>query len=137
MLHATAAGSKLLGLLAPVSNLLVVDDVIGSKSLELIALGSGRSSRDDLCAGRFGELHGEHAHAAGALGQDPVAGLEAAALQAVQAVPRRETGTGESAALQEIEVGRHADEALLVESAVLLQGAVDGAADSSRDAVEV
>jgi hypothetical protein len=39
--------------------------------------------------------------------------------------------------LQEVEVGGHGDEALLVEGAVLLQGAIDSAADAGGDAVEV
>jgi len=137
MLHTTATRGKLLGLFTPVRDLLVVNNVVGAQSFELVALGSRRSSRNDLRASGLGELHSEHAHTASALGKNPVTRLEATALQSVKAVPRRETGAGESAALQEIEVGRHADETLLVEGAVLLQGAIDGTADAGGDAVEV
>jgi hypothetical protein len=137
VLHTPTARSKLLGLLAPVRNLLVVDHMIGAQSLELVSLGSRRSRRDNLRARRFSKLHSKHAHTAGALSEDPVTRLQAAALQTVKAVPSRETRADESAALQKVEVGGHADEALLVEGAVLLQGAVDGAADAGADALEV
>jgi hypothetical protein len=137
MLHTPSARRKLLRLLAPVLNLLVVDHMVGAQRLELLALGRRRSGRNDLRASRFGKLHGKHTHAARALGKDPVTGLQAPALQTVQAIPRRETGAHERAALQEIEVRRHADEALLVEGAVLLQGAVDGAANAGLDGVVV
>ena len=137
VLHTTAAGGKLLCLLAPVGDILVVDNVISTQGLELVAFGSGRGSRNNLRASRFRELHGKHAHAASTLGKNPVTGLETTALQAVKSVPRRETGAGESAALQEIEVGGHADEALLVEGAVLPESAIDGATHASADAVQV
>jgi hypothetical protein len=137
VLHTASTRRKLLGLLAPVLNLLVVDDMIGAQRLELLALGSRRSRSNHLGASRFGKLHSEHAHTAGALGENPVTGLQAAALQTVQTVPRSQTGAHERAALQEIEVGGHGDEAVLVVGAVLLKGAVDGAADSRADALEV
>lgn len=130
MLHTTTTRRKLLRLLAPVLNFLVVDHVVGAERLQLLALGRRRSRSNNLRASRFGKLHGEHAHTTSSLGQNPVTGLQAAALQTVKPVPGSETGADECAALQEIEVGRHGDEALLVESAVLLQGAVDHAADA-------
>jgi hypothetical protein len=137
MLHAASTRRKLLGLLAPVRNLLVVDHMIRAQRLELLALGRRRSGSNNLRARRFRKLHGEHAHTAGSLSKNPVTRLEAAALQTVQTVPRSEARADERAALQEIEVGGHGHEALLVVGAVLLQGAVDGAADAGADALEV
>jgi hypothetical protein len=137
VLHAAAAGCELLGFLAPVGDFLVVDDVVGTESLELLALLGGRGGGDDFCAGGFGELNGEHADAAGALGEDPVTGLQAAALQAVQAVPGSETGAGQGAALEEVEVGRHGDETLLAVGAILLEGTVNGAANASSNGLVV
>lgn len=137
VLHAAPAGRQLLRRLAPVRLGLVVDHVVRAERLELLALLAARRRGDDLRAGRFGKLHGEHAHAARALRQHPVAGLQRAALEPVQPVPRRQAGARQRAALQEVEVGRHAHEALLVVRAVLAQGAVDGAADAGRDAVPV
>lgn len=137
VLHAAAAGCELLGFLAPVGDFLVVDDVVGSQGLELLALLGGGGGGDDFCASGFGELHSEHAHTASTLGKDPVTGLQAAALQAVQAVPCSETGTGQGAALQEIEVGRHGDETLLAVGAILLEGTINGAANASSHGVVV
>lgn len=137
VLHTAAARSELLRLLAPVGNFLVVDHVVGAESLELVALSGGRSGGDDLCASGFGELHSEHADTASALGKDPVTRLQAAALQTVKAVPSGQTGACERAALQEVEVGGHADETLLVESAVLLKGAINGSTDTGGDTVVV
>ena len=137
MLHTPSARRKLLGLLAPVRNLLVVDDMIRAQRLQLLALGGRRSGRNNLRASRFRKLHGEHTHTTGTLSENPVTRLQAAALQAVQTVPGGEARADERAALQEIEVGRHGHEALLVVGAVLLQGAVDGAADAGADALEV
>jgi hypothetical protein len=137
VLHTASTRSEFLRLLTPVRHLLVVNNVVGAESLELLAFLGRRSSGDDLGSCRFGKLHGEHADTTGTLGKNPVTRLQATALQTVQAVPRGETGTCEGAALQEVEVGGHADESLLVESAILLQGSVDGAADAGRYAVEV
>lgn len=137
MLHTTATGGKLLRLLAPVGYLLVVDHVVSAESLELLALLGRGSGGNDLCTSSFRELHSEHADTTGTLGQDPVTGLEATALQTVQTVPCSEASTCESAALQEVKVGGHADEALLVEGTVLLQGTVDGSANTSSHGVVV
>lgn len=137
MLHATTTGRKLLRLLAPVRHLLVVNHVVRTERLKLLALLCRRRCRNDLCTSSFGELHSKHTDTASSLGENPFAGLKTTALQAVQAVPRREAGTAESAALQEVEVRGHGDETLLVEGAVLLQGAVDGAADAGGHAVEI
>jgi hypothetical protein len=111
--------------------------MIRAQRLELLALGRRRSRSNNLRARRFRKLHSEHAHATGTLGENPVTRLQAAALQTVQTVPRSQTGAHERAALQEVEVRRHGDEAVLVVGAVLLQGAVDGAADARADALEV
>lgn len=137
VLHAAAAGRELLRLLAPVADFLVVDHVVRSESLELLALRGRGSGGDDLGASGLGELHGENAHAASALGQNIVAGLHSAALEAVQTVPRGEGRAGEGGALQEVEVGGHVDKALLVVGAVLAQRAVENSADASGHAVAV
>lgn len=137
VLHAAPAGRQLLRGLAPVRLSLVVNHVVRAERLELLALLRRRRGGDDFRTRRFGKLHGENADAARALRQHPVAGLERAALEPVQPVPRRQAGASERAALQEVEVGRHAHEALLVVRAVLAQGAVDRAADAGRDAVPV
>ena len=133
VLHTTATGGELLRLLAPVLNLLVVDHMIGSQRLELVALGRRRSSSNNLRARGLRELHSEHTHAASSLSKNPVTGLQAPALQSIKTIPRSKARADKSAALQEIEVGRHGDEALLVESAVLLEGAINGAADAGLD----
>lgn len=137
MLHAASTRRKLLGLLAPVRNLLVVDHMIRTQRLELLALGRRRSRSNNLRARRFGKLNGEHAHTTRTLSKNPVTGLQAPALQSVKTVPGGKARADERAALQEIEVGGHGHEALLVVGAVLLQGAVDGAADAGADALEV
>jgi hypothetical protein len=133
VLHTTAAGGKLLRLLAPVLNLLVINHMIGSQGLELVALGSRRSRSNNLRARSLRELHSKHAHTSGSLSKNPVTGLQAPALQSVKTVPRSKTRADKSAALQEVEVGRHGDEALLVESAVLLESAINGAANAGLD----
>jgi hypothetical protein len=137
VLHTASTGSKLLRLLSPVRHLLVVNHVVSAESLELVTLRSRRSSGDNLGSRGFGKLHSEHAHTTSTLSENPVTRLQTTALQAVQTVPRGETGTCESAALQEVEVGGHADETLLVVSAILLQSSVDGAADAGLHAVVV
>jgi hypothetical protein len=137
VLHAAAAGRELLGFLTPVGDFFVIDDVVGAEGFELLAFLGRRCGRDDFCAGSFGELHSEHADTAGALGQDPVTGLQAAALQAVQAVPCCETGAGQCAALQEVEVRGHGDEALLTVSTILLQGTVNGATNAGSNGLVV
>jgi hypothetical protein len=137
VLHTTAAGRELLGFFAPVGDFFVVDDVVCAEGLELLALLGRRSGGDDFGTSSFGELHSEHADAAGALGQDPVAGLQAAALQAVQAVPCGETGAGQGATLQEVEVRGHGDKALLAVGTILLQGTINGAAGAGANGVVV
>lgn len=104
VLHAAAAGSQLLCFFAPVGDFLVVDDVVGAEGFELVAFLGGRRGGDDFGAGGFGELHCEHAHATSALGKNPVTRLQASALKTVQAVPSRQAGADERAALQEVEV---------------------------------
>ena len=70
-------------------------------------------------------LYGEHAHAAGALGQDRVAGLQRSALEAVKRVPCRQRGAGQGARLLEIQRCGHDDESILVECSVLTKYAID------------
>jgi len=137
VLNTTAAGCELLGFLAPVGDFLVVDDVVGTESLELLALFGGGGGGNDLCASGFGELDREHADAASTLGEDPVTGLQTAALETVQAVPCSKTGASQGAALQEVEVGGHGDEALLAVGAILLESTIDGATNASSHGLVV
>lgn len=118
VLHAHAA-SELLGLLAPVGHLLVVDDVVGAVRLERLGLGTGRCGCDDACACCFGELQGEHGDTACALGEDPLAGLESPALKTVQRIPSCQTSAAECAGLEVVQVLGRGDETLLVEDSVL------------------
>lgn len=50
----------------------------------------------------------------------------------MQCIPRRESRTGQRRRFKEIEVARHVDEAMLIESAILSQGAIDTASKSRR-----
>lgn len=97
-----AARRQALGRRAPALVGPVVDDVVRAEPPEHLGFGVGRRGRDDARAGRFGELQREHAHAARALRQDGVAGLQALALDAVQGVPGRQGRAGERAALLEV-----------------------------------
>jgi hypothetical protein len=130
VLDADAAGRQLLGLLTPVGRLLVVDDVVGAVLLQQLGLLGGAGGRDDAGAGSLCELQREDADAAGTLRQDRLAGLERAALEAVQRVPGRQTGAAEGAGLEEVEVRGGGYETLLAEDAVVAEGAVDGTTET-------
>ena len=67
MSKAFTAGRQLLGRFAPCFVGFVVDDVVCAELLEDLGFVVGGGGGDDAGAGRFGELEGEHAHAAGAL----------------------------------------------------------------------
>lgn len=136
VLDADAAGD-LLCRLTPVGVLAVVDDVVGTELLELVALCLGRGGGDDTGTGGLGELDGEDGHTAGTLGQDPVAGSQSLVAEAVKTVPGRQTGAGERGTLDEVEVAGHVDETLLVVDAVLLEGAVNDTAGAGGDGVVV
>jgi hypothetical protein len=130
VLDADAAGRQLLGLLAPVGGLLVVDDVVGAVLLQQLGLLGGAGSRDDAGAGSLCELQREDADAAGTLRQDRLARLERAALEAVQRVPGRQTSAAEGAGLEEVEVRGGSYETLLAEDAVVAEGTVDGTTEA-------
>lgn len=137
VLYATTARRQLLRLLAPVGDFLVVDDVVGTKRLELLALLGRRSGGNDLRASSLCKLHSKHADTASSLSKNPVTRLQAAAFQTVKTVPGGQSGARKGSTLQEVEVGGHGNETLLVEGAILLQRTVDGAADAGGHAVEV
>ena len=118
VLHARAA-SELLGLLAPVGHLIVVDDVVGAVRLECLGLGGGRCGCDDARARCLGELQGEHGDTACALGENPLPGLEGPALETVQRIPCGQAGAAECAGLEVVQVLGRGDETLLVEDSVL------------------
>lgn len=71
--------------------------------------------------------------AAGALGQDPLAGLQRAALEAVQSVPGSQTGAAQGAGFEEVEVRGRGYETLLVEDTVVAQCSVNGTTETSRE----
>jgi hypothetical protein len=116
---------EFLGRLAPVRILAIVDNMVRTQLLQLLPLGGGAGRGNDLRAGRLGKLDAKDADAAGALREDPLAGLERAALEAVQRVPRRQGRDRQRAALAQVQVRRQAHDARLGEDAVLLQRAVD------------
>lgn len=123
MLDAEAAGAQGLCLLAPVGGLFVVDDMVCTELLQQVCLLGRRGGGDNACAGGFCELQGEDGDAACSLGEDRLAGLQG--LEAVEGVPSGQGSAGEGAGFEEVEVGGHVDEALLIEGAILAEGTVD------------
>lgn len=130
----TSAAGKLLGLGSPLRGLAVVDDVVGAELLEELGLLAGAGGSDDLCAGSLGELNGEDAHTTSTLGENPLAGEELLALEAVKTVPGSETGAGEGGSLVEVEVGGHGDKTLLVKGTDGAEGSVGNTAEAGLDA---
>lgn len=128
MVNTLVVGSELAGGLAPVGVLAVVDDVIGAELLEHLGLLLGRGGGDHLGTTRLGELQSKEGDTTGALGEDPLAGLEG--LEAVEGVPRGQTGAHEGGGLNVVEVRGGADNAVLVEDAVLAEGAVENTAEA-------
>lgn len=136
VLHARAT-RQLLRRLAPVLVLLVVDDMVGAQLLQLLALGLARSRRNDPSPRRLRKLHSENRYTPSTLRQHPLTRHQLPAFQAIKRVPRREPGARQRRAFQVVQVLRHVHEPLLVVGAVLLQPAINGAADARRDAVSV
>lgn len=85
-------------------------------------MGSGFWGWEGGGGGGWTDLQRKEADAAGALDQDRLAGLEG--LEAVEGVPARDGGAGERGGLDVGEVVGGFDEAVLVERAVLAEGAV-------------
>ena len=127
--------SQLAGGLTPVLVLAVVDDVVGAELLEGLHLLLGGGGGDDASAGRLGELKGEERDAAGALDENGLAGLEG--LEAVEGVPRGQSGAGKGGGLDVGKVGGGADDAVLVEDAVLAEGTVENTAEAGGGAAVV
>ncbi|KAG9679860.1 NAD(P)-binding protein, partial [Aureobasidium melanogenum] len=71
------AGDLLCGL-TPVGVLAVVDNVVSTEGLELLALLLGRSGGDDTSTSSLSELDGEDRDTTGTLGKDPVTGVRPA-----------------------------------------------------------
>ena len=78
-------------------------------------------------------LHSKNAHTTRPLRQNHIPSLQLIPLQPIQRIPRRQPGTGQRGALQEVQALRHGHEAVLVEDAVLAQRAVEGAAQTRHD----
>lgn len=132
------AARQLLGRLAPVRILLVVDDVVRAQLLQLVHLVLRARRRDDSCARGFGELDREDTDAAGSLCQHPLTRLQLLAFDAVEGVPGCETRTAQGGAFDVVEVRGLAYDAVLVVDRVLLQSTVNHAADTAgqRDWVD-
>lgn len=111
VVHTLAVGGQALGRLAPVGVLIVVYDVVGTELLEHLTLLLGRGGGDDRGASSLGELQGEDADTASALGEDVLAGLQG--LEAVQGVPGGQGGTGKCGALSVVQVLGSANQAVL------------------------
>lgn len=133
----TNTASDLLGGLTPVGVLAVVDNVVGTESLELLTLLLGRSSGDDTGTSSLGELDSEDGDTTGSLGEDPVAGGQSLALKTVETVPGGQTSAGEGSTLDEVEVAGKRNKTLLVVDTVLLERTVDDTTSSSGDRVVV
>lgn len=124
---------EFLGLFPPVGVGFVVDDVMGAEMLQFLGLFLRARRRDDGCTGGSGELDGEQADAAGALGQDDMAWLEGFALESIQRVPGGDGGAGQGACFRGGEGLGLRHQAVLLEDAVFAEGAGEGAAEASAD----
>lgn len=130
------AGDLLCGL-TPVGVFAVVNNVVGTESLELLALLLGRSGGDDTGTSSLGELDGEDRNATSTLSKDPVTGGQSLALETVETVPGSETSTGQRSTLDEVEVARKRDKTLLVVNTVLLERSIDDTTSSGSDGLVV
>lgn len=133
----TNTASDLLGGLTPVGVLAVVDNVVGTESLELLTLLLGRSSGDNTGTSSLGELDSEDGDTTGSLGEDPVTGGQSLALKTVETVPGGQTSAGEGSTLDEVEVAGKRNKTLLVVDTILLERTVDDTTSSSGDRVVV
>jgi hypothetical protein len=121
----TDTTSDLLGGLAPVGVLLIVDDVIGTKGLELLSLLLGRSGGDDTSTSGLSELKSEDRNTTGTLGNHPVTRSKSLALKTVETVPGGQTSTGERSTLDKVEVAREGNKTLLIVDTVLLERSIN------------
>lgn len=133
----TNTASDLLGGLTPVGVLAVIDNVVGTESLELLTLLLGRSSGDNTGTSSLGELDSEDGDTTGSLGEDPVTGGQSLALKTVETVPGGQTSAGEGSTLDEVEVAGKRNKTLLVVDTILLERTVDDTTSSSGDRVVV
>lgn len=133
----TNTAGDLLGGLAPVGVLLVVDNVVGTESLELLTLLLGRSGGNDTGTSSLGELDSENGNTTSTLSKDPVTGGQSLALETVESVPGGETSAGQRSTLNEVKVARERDKTLLIVNTVLLEGSIDDTTSSSSDRLVV
>ena len=124
---------EFLGLFSPIGVGFIVDDVMGTEILEFLGLFLRACRRDDGCTGGSGELDGEQADAAGALGQDYIAWLEGFALETIQGIPGSDGGAGQGACFLGGEGFRFSNQAVLFEDAVFAEGAREGAAEAGAN----
>jgi hypothetical protein len=73
-------------------------------------------------------LQRKDTHTASPLHENRLARLQR--LQSIQRIPARQPGAGQCARLEEVEVARGADDAILVEDAVLAERAVDNTTEA-------
>lgn len=78
--------------------------------------------------GRLRKLHRKNTHPARPLRQNRISRLQFR--QAIKRIPRRQPSAREGRALQPAQALRHLDQPVLVEGAVLAQGAVEGASEA-------
>lgn len=127
VVHAYPVGD-LAHLGAPVGILLVVDNVVGAQPLQELGLLGGAGGGDDARAGCLGKLHAKDAHAAGALGQHPLARRKP--LESVEGIPGRHGGAWQRGSLEEAQALGERDQTILIESADGAEDPVDGAAQT-------
>ena len=126
----TDTTSDLLGLLAPVGCLLVVDDVIRAVLLEGLSLRGRGCGCNDACASGLGELECKDRDTTSTLCEDPLSRLQRPAFQAVQRIPCCQTSARKCGCLKVVQVLGCCDQTLLVEDTILAECTVDGTAEA-------
>jgi hypothetical protein len=130
----TSTAGELLGLSTPLRSLAVVDDVVSTKLLKKLSLLSRAGSSNDLCTSSLGELNSKDTNTTSTLSENPLTGEELLALETVETVPGSETSAGESSSLVEVEVRRHADKTLLIESTDSAESSIGHTTQTGLDA---
>lgn len=127
----TQSTCQLLGLLAPVWCVLVVDDVVCAEFLEHLGLFGRRCSSNDFGTCGLGELETENADTTRSLSKNPLARKKLLALQAVKGVPGSQAGASERGAFDVVEALGERHKSLLVECAEVAKSAVVGSTKTS------